>query len=338
MQGRIEYRSLFWPFMLIGVGLIWLLSNLGVLSPGSISVLFRLWPLILIVIGLDLLFGRRSPVLGGLIGLGSVALLIVLMLVGPSLGWAADTEVKSASFSEPLNGAASARVELNLGVGELNVRPLTSGDSLFEADINYLGEVEFRHSGTAERFISLSERTQGPTSISFGLFDLFFRPEKRLEWRVGLSRDVPLNLTISTGTGSSTLELADLNLTRLAATTGTGSINLVLPAVDASYDAEVRTGTGSGTVRIADGAALRLVVSSGTGGLTIDVPGNAAVRLSGSTGTGSINVPARFNRISGGGESSFVGDSGVWETEGFSAAERQIIIEFSTGTGSVTVR
>ena len=62
------YRSLFWPLVLIGVGVIWLLGNLGVISWTNLTVLFRLWPLLLIAIGLDLLIGRQSPAIGALIG------------------------------------------------------------------------------------------------------------------------------------------------------------------------------------------------------------------------------------------------------------------------------
>ena len=44
-----RYRSMFWPVILIGVGVIWLLSNLGLLPAASIAWLLNLWPLILIV-------------------------------------------------------------------------------------------------------------------------------------------------------------------------------------------------------------------------------------------------------------------------------------------------
>ena len=52
----------FWPILLIAVGVIFLLSNLGVL-PFDASQIWRLWPLILVVIGLDVLleaFWRRG--------------------------------------------------------------------------------------------------------------------------------------------------------------------------------------------------------------------------------------------------------------------------------------
>ncbi len=50
----------------IGVGVVWLLGNLGVLTTSSLVVLVRLWPLLLILIGLDLLFGRWSSAVGEL--------------------------------------------------------------------------------------------------------------------------------------------------------------------------------------------------------------------------------------------------------------------------------
>jgi hypothetical protein len=53
---------IFWPILLIAVGVIFLLSNLGVL-PFDAWQLWRLWPLILVVIGLDVLleaFWRRG--------------------------------------------------------------------------------------------------------------------------------------------------------------------------------------------------------------------------------------------------------------------------------------
>ena len=122
------YRSLFWPLILIGVGIVWLLGNLGVISGANLSVLFRLWPLFLIAIGLDLLLGRKSSVVGALIGLGTVALIIVLMLVGPGLGWAANADVQTDTYSAALGDATSARVDLNLGVGAASIYALQELD------------------------------------------------------------------------------------------------------------------------------------------------------------------------------------------------------------------
>ncbi|NWG16216.1 MAG: hypothetical protein HXY41_06230 [Chloroflexi bacterium] len=337
MRGRIEYRSLFWPLVLIGVGVVWLLANLGVLSAASISVLFRLWPLILIIIGLDLLFGRQSPLLGGLIGIGAVALIILLMLVGPSLGWSADVEVKAARFEAPRGDAASARVDVTAGVGDVKVNALTDSNNLFEANIRYVGEVEFKDEGEADKFISLSQHVEN-LDFDFGILDFLFNHENdQLIWNVGLSPDVPLDLSITTGTGSANLALESLQVADLTVNAGTGSVDVSLPNMDESYRVEISVGTGSGIIRIPDGTALELHATSGTGGFTFDVPDDAAVRLVGSTGTGGITVPASFLQV-GGDTDNFVGENGTWETAGFDSAVRQIIIRFEGGTGSLTVR
>ncbi len=79
MDYRARYRSLFWPVILVGVGVIWLLSNLGYVTPANLSEIWRLWPLLLIAAGLDMLLGRRLPLASALIGL------LVLGLVGAFL-------------------------------------------------------------------------------------------------------------------------------------------------------------------------------------------------------------------------------------------------------------
>jgi hypothetical protein len=127
-------------------------------------------------------------------------------------------------------------------------------------------------------------------------------------------------------------------LTALRLQAGTGGLDLALPATVQAYQVEVDTGTGGGSIRIEDDAALELRVGAGTGGFTIDVPDHAAVRLVGSTGTGGIDVPSGFILVSGEEDGNVVGDSGTWETAGFDTAERQIIINYSGGTGGLTVK
>lgn len=71
--------SLVGPTLLIGVGVLVLMQNLGFLPFGFWWTLWRFWPVVLIVVGLDLLLGRRSPV-GGLVVLGLTVALIAGVL------------------------------------------------------------------------------------------------------------------------------------------------------------------------------------------------------------------------------------------------------------------
>jgi hypothetical protein len=328
-------RSLFWPLILIGVGLVWLLSNMGILQPASIGVLFRLWPLILIVIGLDLLFGRRSPALGTLIGVGGVALIIVLMLVGPSLGWVQSAEVKEATYNEPVGDTASATINLDVSVAETNIKALSDSSDLFQADLRYVGDVIYDVNGGSEKTISLRQENQNNSSIGFWDWN-FWGSDQNLRWDIGLSTDVPIDLEVNSGVSSSTLDLKDIQLTRLHVNSGVGSVNLTVPAMPDSYDVSISGGTGSTNITVEEGAAINLDITGGVGSVTVDVPNGTAVRLDASTGVGQINVPSDYERTSGD-EENFVGDEGIWQSPGYDNADRKITITYDGGVGSFTI-
>ena len=71
-----QQHSIFWPIVLIAAGIIFLLSNIGVLSSGVGELLGTYWPLIFVAAGLDGIFKREGWV-GSiiLIGLGTVLVL-----------------------------------------------------------------------------------------------------------------------------------------------------------------------------------------------------------------------------------------------------------------------
>ena len=66
---RSKRHSIFWPLLLIVVGVILLLNTLGVISGSVWDILIRLWPLLFILGGLDSLF-RGDSWVWGIISLG----------------------------------------------------------------------------------------------------------------------------------------------------------------------------------------------------------------------------------------------------------------------------
>ncbi len=60
-----------WAFVLIAIGVVWLLREANVLTNANLAILFRFWPIILIGLGLALLVGRSSSQLSTLIILGT---------------------------------------------------------------------------------------------------------------------------------------------------------------------------------------------------------------------------------------------------------------------------
>lgn len=149
-----------WAFILIALGVIWLLFQANVISGANLAVLFRLWPLLLIALGLELLIGRNSRSISLLIGGGTVALLLALMIVGPAIGLAPNLDVQTKQLQEPLGNTTSAQLDLGFAVGQATVSALTNSTDLLTADLRYVGGVDYSASGSQgeARFAQFARR------------------------------------------------------------------------------------------------------------------------------------------------------------------------------------
>ena len=351
-KARGGYRSLFWPLVLIGIGVVALLGTMGVFSREHFAVLFRLWPVLLILIGLDVMFGRRSPAIGALIGVGAIALVIGLMLAGPSQGWGDVAEVKTERFSESIGEAALARVSLDLSSGPTEITALADSADLIDAELSFTGDIKFEVRGDQEKSVNLGETA----ADVFFWFDWLGDDDDELRWDIGLSPQVPLDLAVDAGSGSAVLDLRELLLVGLNLDVGSGSIDGRLPALERRYDVRVDGGSGECSLNIPDGSDIELNldvgsgsfnveigaeadvnirVDGGSGNLTVDVPEDAAVRVDvRDDGSGRLRVPSRFDRTRRGD-----GDEGTWETPGYDSADYKIEINVEDlGSGDVELR
>ena len=332
MSTQKQYRSVFWPILLIGIGALWLLNNLNLLPGWSWGSIWRLWPVFLIAIGLDLLIARRSPILGAIVAVATIGLVVVLVQAGTTLGITSNPDVITEQFSEELGSANSARIELDFSVGPTSVESLVGSNDLIQAEITHLGEVEFSSSGTSRKTIQLDTKE---LSFNSGWFD--FVNERELRWEIGISPDIPVEVDIKGGVGEADLDLSQLDLTGLNLDVGVGKIAIYLPATADAYEARISGSVGETYIEIAEGADIRLNVDGGVGEVTINVPEDAAVQLDASIGVGRVRVPSGFRQISGG-DNDFVGEDGVWESAGFDSADRRIIINFDGGVGGLILR
>lgn len=83
-----ERRSLFFPLALIAAGVLWLMSNMGVLPAANFWALTQVWPYLLIAGGISLIVRAYWPeggaAMSGLVVIG----LVLAVLFAPQLGWA----------------------------------------------------------------------------------------------------------------------------------------------------------------------------------------------------------------------------------------------------------
>jgi len=318
--------NLFWPIILIGAGLIFLLGNLGVIQPSNLYILVRLWPLILILIGLDILIGRRSAWFGALLGLFVVGVMLLVAVAGPALGLPAGPEVKVEQFSAPLEPAASAQVFLDLSSEHADVHALSSSANLIEATIGHTGEIDFQVEGTQEKTVRLQETGE----VNFG-FMLPSNPEQ-LRWDIGLTSAIPLTLTVDGGSGGATMDLSTLQLVDLVVNTGSGGTSLDLPASTGPYTVDLDGGSGHLDVVLPAETDIAMTLEGGSGGVTLDLPDGAAVHLEvQDSGSGGVRVPSGWERLSGDSDD----DEGVYQTPGYDQAAHKITIRVDGGSGGV---
>lgn len=348
-----RYRSLFWPILLIGVGAFWLLANIGVLPDINFGFLLRLWPIALIAIGLDILFARRSPILGALIGIGAVALVIALVFFAPDLGIETSGELKTLEFSEPLGGADEARVVLDLERYPTTVDSAVGPNSLLEAELDTFTDVNFSTSGESSKTITLDPVTD--SGFGFDWLDSF---GSNARWEISLSSEVPIDLSIDVGSGSARLELEDLDLTDLVIDGGSGSTDVSLPASSSAYDVNIDGESGSFDLEIERGAEIeatldvgsgswdvliganvdaKLDIDGGSGSIKIDVDSDVGVRVViRDDGSGSVRVPGSYDLVDDLDDDER--DTGIWESDNYGSAAHTVEITFDSGSGSFTLR
>jgi hypothetical protein len=246
-----------------------------------------------------------------------------------------DGELKTSHFSEPIGGATSAHVQLNLSTGKMILRALAEPDNLIEADIRHIGEVEFSATGAAEKTVRLGQKSM--PSLVGPLKDFFnsISNHDEMRWEIGLAGSIPLDLNIHGGVGTSKLDLSGLQIKRVKMDGNVGETNLSLPAMPEAYDVDIHGGVGETTVNVAEHAAIRMRVHGGVGSIKLRLPENTATRIEVQGGLGGAKFAPRFTRVKSGGD--FISSSGIWETSGFSLASQQIVISFKGGVGDLRV-
>ena len=158
----------------------------------------------------------------------------------------------------PLNDAASARVTLKMGAGDLRVG--AGSDQLAETRFSYnvpswQPTIDYSaDGGEAELKIEQPKVTGLGTGSIRNVWDLDFNP------------DIPLRLDVKLGAGESRLDLSRLTFTRLKMKTGVGFAEVDLTG-DRQQDAEIeiRGGVGEVDVLLPADVGVRVRAAGGLG-------------------------------------------------------------------------
>ena len=302
-------RGVFWPLLLIALGLIFLLQNFGFISGVSWLALASLWPLLLVLIGLDIGFARRWPLPTLAVEVAVIAAGLALVAYSPNLspgifvfgdgsgGGETDVTVPrgatqlsltlngGATHSYHLSGGAAALVEAHSANPDLRLR--VSGSSNGRADVR------------------LDQTSNG-----------FFHPVSAGDIEIRIANDVPTSLTINVGAGEFDVDLSDVRVTDARVNIGASSMRFVVPKPSGDVAIRMNGGASNITLVVPDGVEARVAT---TGGL--------------------LSLRSDNTRLgSGGGTGGCVACGSSVETSGYSAAHDRVTLTISAGASSIAVR
>ncbi len=214
-------QRLFWPVALIGLGVLLLLQNLGLL-PGNLWSYF--WPALLILVGASLVFGR-----------------------------AARREPLDDSVS--LDGAGSAQITFEHGAGVLEVFSGAPADTLLAG--TFTGGVAKRVDRHGDQTQVVLSMGPDPSWLNF-ILPWNWAGYRGQEWNVRLNPNPRLALHFKTGASEARLDLSDLRVAEMTLETGASSTRVTLPAHAGWTKARLASGAASVEVVVPADVAARI--------------------------------------------------------------------------------
>jgi len=344
-----HYRSagFVWPIVLILVGVVFLLKNLGLIDALTWDSIWRLWPLIFIVFGLDGLL-RRSEIVGPTImfALGSALLLgnlgwgwnswSIVWRFWPILIVALGLEIMIGRRS-PWLSALGVLAVAGIFVSMLWFSGFAMEPRVGQAMSNEIIDQELGDASNADLDISQSvgemylDAVSDSDTLIAGEVSVDGWQDVRSEYK--LQGDTAFYFLRSQfpGTVRGDSWTWDLGLTtsvplELDASMGAGDMNLDLQEITiTSLDAS--QGVGDLTVILPESSTLKGDISQAIGQIVIIVPDGVAVRLEVSKAISSLNVPGNFDQR---GE--------YFYTPGYDNADERVDLDISQAIGNIEIR
>ncbi len=225
--------AMFWGIVLIAVGALMLLDNLGLLG-------FDIWVLIgpgfLVALGLWILLAKPIPA----------------------------GAIEGESLSIPLQGASRGMISIRHAAGRLQLIGRAPAGELLSG--SFEGGVSQR-SNAEGGVITVALRAPSDfIPLSWPMWSWREGPN----WNVALNAEVPLSLNCRTGAGVNSFDLRGLKVTEFKLRCGASEVALWLPEAAGHSRVDIRGGMDSIRIHVPENVAARIGLSSGVSSISVD--------------------------------------------------------------------
>ncbi len=294
------------PTTLIVLGILFLLSNFGVISGDFWPSLWRFWPLIFILLGIEIILGVTRGWVSIILALLAAGVVVV---VGFALafGYRSDggwfrRERASQAWEVELGSLTEAEVVVEFGAGKVDIGALPSRSvNLLEGDLEYDQSRGAPDRGFEQRdgkgIVTLNSASGTGILFNIGGED----------WELKLGRDIPLDLSLEAGMASIDLDLEPLDVRNLRLQVGASTVRVKFPE---------NAGTTSA------------VIKAGAATINIDIPEGVAARINTKLGLSTSHID----------ESRFQKCDGYYISPGYDTAKNKLELSLETGVATVTIK
>ncbi len=346
-----DRRSFFFPILLIALGIVFLLKNIGLLTGDVWDILLRLWPLLLVALGLDSAL-RRHGLVGPifLIGVGAVFLLsnfglldlnvweliirlwpLLLIAIGLDIAighrsalWSLVGLFILIAILAGMLWLYGLRQQGGMLSSTKHISQPLQGAQHARIEINLpIGSLRLKSSSNSENliqgniYLGQNEDILTNYSVDDGLGIFTLRSSGTFFFTIPTRRDdrwywdLEINPSI----------LIDLNVNM-----GAGILHLDLSKV--TMDAfQIDIGIGHTTIALGKDRAIQGKIDGAIGQTEILIPDGAGVRIHADTGLTRVLIPEDFQK-----------GEGIYTSPGYETASVRVNLDVSQAIGVIRIR
>jgi hypothetical protein len=250
MKINMKDGKYFWGFLLVFIGVFWILENLGLISFSLWFSIFKLWPLILIVIGINIIFKDKGFVkpLSWLLFFVSIIIYGILQ----QSNYIVYEDLDNPNFileMKPETELANLNLEINSG--SLNIN--SENESLIKGYISNLkvkNKIDYKNDNKIANIYF-----ESPASISPNM--------NKDKYDFELNKNVNWNVDLDIGVINGVLDFSDLKINNLDLDTGVGNVKVVFGTNSEYAKADIDTGISDIEIVLPENLGTRIMFDGG---------------------------------------------------------------------------
>ncbi len=309
----MKYRHVFWAFILIAIGILFMLNNFGVLEFGF-RTLWNLWPLILILWGISIL-----PIRDGIKIIGLVGVLVLTVIFFNRISdrspwfhvhnfhgfsnrnWDDEEDSTSTSNYQPQN--LSVPYDSLTGKGELKLEAAAGNFNLQGVTSDFL---TFNKTGDIGNYSITTTNENGRKQINLSLEKSGIRHsvnENKVD--IKLSDKPSWNLNFDIGAAEIKMDLRDYKIDTTNIDAGASSIN----------------------IKIGEKNPLTVMTfNAGASSIKVDIPKASGCQIK----SESFMISKEFEGFTKKGD-------GIYQTENFATGKNKIFLTVKTAISKIEI-